>query len=541
MENIFIFGHKRPDTDSVTGAITLSYLRNQLGLNTIPTVLSEINNETKFVLKYFGAKTPKYLNDVKTKIKDVRYVKKYFITDKTSVYQGFIEMMKASIHKIPVVDSEQKLIGILSMKDIAKDQLSDDLHHLRASYDNMIEVLEADEVTRFDNEIEGETLVASYKSTTFIETIKLNRSSIVILGDRHSIIEYAVNQKARMIILTGDSNIKPEHLEIAKQNKVNIIKTHYDSFKVTRILNLCKYASDIISVTNVLCVNEYDHVSDFVKLANKTKFSYYPVINSNHKCLGIVRLSDVNEVSKHKVILVDHNTYEQSVEGLEEADIVEIVDHHNIGSVGTAKPINFRNMPVGSTNTIVLQLFKENLVPIPKNIAGLMLSGILSDTLILKSPTTTETDRKAVKELSKLTGLDYQKYGTEMLNAGLSLEGKTIEDVLYTDFKTYPLGEEKMSIGQIMVADPNEILSKQQDYISLLNNVSTENNFYFTVLVITDVINNGSYLLYSDKAETIIKEAYHLEEIKQGVYIPNIVSRKSQVVPNLMRQYESNN
>ncbi len=539
MEKVYVFGHRRPDTDSVTAAITLSYLKNQLGVNAVPVILSDINNETKYVLDYFKVDTPKYLNDVKVKVKDLNYSKKYFITDKTSVYQGFLAMTNAKIHKIPVVDEAQHLVGILSMGDIAEDQLSNELHHLKASYDNILEVLNGTALTRFDEEIEGEAFVASYKSTTIIETIKIDRSSIVIMGDRHSVIEYAVNNKARLIILTGGSNIKPEHLEIAKANKVNIIKTDYDTFKVTRIFNLCKYASEIVSVKNVLCIKDLDDVKEFISIANQTKYSYYPVINQDDKCLGMLRLSDANEVKRHKVILVDHNSYDQSVVGLEEAEIVEIIDHHNIGTIGTSMPINFRNMPVGSTNTIIYQLYNENLIPIPKQMAGLMLSGILSDTLILKSPTTTELDRIVVSELSNLIGIDYKNYGIEMLKAGSSVKGKTPYEVLYTDFKIFPLGDRKMGIGQITTTNAEEILSNKEAYVDLLNQVSMENDYYFTALFITDIIENGSYILYSNEGASLLRSAYGLRTIQEGTYLPNIVSRKKQVVPNIMAQYEA--
>jgi manganese-dependent inorganic pyrophosphatase len=539
MEKVYVFGHRRPDTDSVTAAITLSYLKNQLGINAVPVVLSEINNETKYALDYFKVDIPKYLNDVKVKVKDLNYSKKYFITDKTSVYQGFLAMTNAKIHKIPVVDEAQHLVGILSMGDIAEDQLSNELHHLKASYDNILEVLNGTALTRFDEEIEGEAFVASYKSTTIIETIKIDRSSIVIMGDRHSVIEYAVNNKARLIILTGGSNIKPEHVEIAKANKVNIIKTDYDTFKVTRIFNLCKYASEIVSVKNVLCIQELDDVKEFISIANQTKYSYYPVINRDEKCLGMLRLSDANEVKRHKVILVDHNSYDQSVVGLEEAEIMEIIDHHNIGTIGTSMPINFRNMPVGSTNTIIYQLYNENLIPIPKQMAGLMLSGILSDTLILKSPTTTDLDRSVVTELSNLIGIDYKEYGINMLKAGSSIKGKTPYEVLYTDFKIFPLGDRKMGIGQITTTNAEEILSNKDAYVDLLNQVSMENDYYFTALFITDIIENGSYILYSNEGASLLRSAYGLRTIQEGTYLPNIVSRKKQVVPNIMAQYEA--
>lgn len=538
MEKVYIFGHRRPDTDSVTAAITLAYLKKQLGIDAIPAVLSDINNETKFALEYFGTKTPIYLNDVKTKVKDLSYLKNYFITEKSSVYQGFLEMKKAGIHKIPVVNEEQHLSGILSMRDIAGDQLSDNLHHIRASYDNILEVIEGTEITKFNQEIEGETLVASYKSTTIIENIKLDRSNILIMGDRHSIIEYAVNHSVQLLILTGGSEIKKEHLEIAKKNKVNIIKTEYDTFKVTRVFNLCKYAIDVLSVKSALCIKDFDDVKEFIAIANQTKYSYYPVINQNEKCLGILRLSDVQDVQRHKVMLVDHNSYDQSIIGLEEAEILEMIDHHNIGTIGTSKPINFRNMPVGSTNTIIYQLYKEHSIPIPKQIAGLMLSGILSDTLILKSPTTTEIDTTAVAQLSELVGIDYQQYGLEMLKAGSNLKDKKPEEILQMDYKVFPIGKRKMWIGQVTTTNAEEILSNKTTYIELLNKTALENDYYFTALFVTDIIKNGSYVLYSEDGASLLRSAYGLRTIEEGIFLPDIVSRKKQVVPNIMLQYE---
>ena len=425
------------------------------------------------------------------------------------------------------------------MGDIAHDQLSNEFYHFKASYNNILDVLHGTEVTRFDEEIEGSAMVASYKSTTIIESIKLDRSSIMIMGDRHSVIEYAVNEGVRLIILTGGSNIKEEHLEIAKNNKVNIIKTDYDTFRVTRIFNLSKNASEIISIKNVLCIKDFDDVKEFVSIANQTKYSYYPVIDKEEKCLGIVRLSDINEVKRHKVILVDHNSYDQSVVGLEEAEILEIIDHHNIGTIGTSMPINFRNMPVGSTNTIIFKLYKENLIPIPKQMAGLMLSGILSDTLILKSPTTTDMDKEVVDELCKIAELDYQKYGLEMLEAGSDLKGKTPIDIIYMDFKIFPIGERKMAISQVTTINASDILNDKETYIQLLNKIAIENDYYFSALFITDIIENGSYVLYSDEADSLLRAAFGLRTITEGTYLPNVVSRKKQVIPNIMLQYEA--
>ena len=377
MEKVYIFGHRNPDTDSVTAAITLSYLKNKLGMNTIPAVLSSINLESKFALNYFNVPEPIFLNDVNIKLRDLKYTKNYTVKEKDSIYEAYFRMNKVGISKIPVVDKDKNMIGILSMKDIAKDQFAFNYSYVDATYDNICEVIKGTEILRFDDDIEGELLVASYKSTTFMEEITLNKNNILIVGDRHSIIEYAVNSGVKLIVVIGNGKMKEEHLKIAKKNKVNIIYTSYNTLETTKIFNLCNNVTSILNTEKILCVNENDDVNDFIKLANKTRYSYYPVLNKRGKCNGIIRFSDVGFRNKKNVILVDHNSYEQSAIGLEEANILEIIDHHNIGTVGTNMPISFRNMPVGSTNTIIYKLYKENRIAIPKSMAGLMLSGIL--------------------------------------------------------------------------------------------------------------------------------------------------------------------
>lgn len=534
MEKVLVFGHRKPDTDSVCSAITLSYLKNKLGMNTEPRILSDMNNETKFVLDYFHVKSPQFLNDVKLQVKDINYLKDYYNYEKDSIYKGFSTMTNHGISTTLIVDEKKKFKGIVGMKDIAKDQISGEVYKLDTSYDNILKVLEGESILNFDKEIKGKLLSATYKSTRIIESVKMDRDTILIVGDRHSVIEYAVENKVKLIILTGNSQIKEEHLKIAEKNKVNIISTEFDSFKVTKVINLCNYIYNIIRKTTVTCMNENDYVTDFVDSANKTKYSYYPVIDKNNTCKGILRLSDLGEKTCKKVILVDHNSYDQSVEGLNEAEILEIIDHHNIGTVGTSLPINFRNIPVGSTNTIIYMMYKENNIEVPKDMAGLMLSGILSDTLILKSPTTTEKDKEVVKELSQIANIDYQKYGMEMFNAGTSLKGRTIEEIVYTDFKLFPVDERKMGIGQVFTTNIKEIADKKEEYLDFIENITENNNYALCVLVVTDIINNGSYIFYNKNAKHIIENAFNIENMEQGHYLQDVVSRKKQVLPNIM-------
>ena len=306
----------------------------------------------------------------------------------------------------------------------------------------------------------------------------------------------------------------------------------------SKIINLSNNVSTINYEKNIFCVKDFDDVSEFSNIANKTRYSYYPVLNKNNECTGILRLSDISSGKKKKVMLVDHNSYEQSAIGLDETEILEIVDHHNIGSIGTNKPINFRNMPLGSSNTIISIMYKENNVEIPRDIAGLMLSGILSDTLILTSPTTTEIDKEVVEKLSKIAGVDYKTYGLEMLKAGSSLKGKTKEEVLYTDYKTYPVGDQKIGLGQLSTTNPDEILDNIDEYIELVNKTAENEGYYFVALFVTDIIKGGSYAIYSDRAEEILRRVYKNEELTEGTFLEGVVSRKKQILPGIMLEME---
>lgn len=534
MEKVYIFGHRNPDTDSVTAAISLAYLKKQLGMNAIPTVLSAINLETKYALNYFKVNVPIFLNDVKIKVKDLNYTKNYSIMETDSINDAYFKMTEAGISKIPVINKDKKMLGIVTMKDIAKEQFSANIDSIDSTYENILEAIDGRELLRYDEEIKGKLTVASYRSTTILSTVKLDRDSILIVGDRHSVIEYAINSGARLVIVTGNHNIKPEHLELAKKNKVNVIITPHPTLIVSRRINLANNIATIQYQKDILCISEHENVSDFLNLANKTRYSYYPVSNEKEECIGILRISDVTYDNKKKVILVDHNSYEQSAIGLEETEILEIIDHHNIGSIGTNMPINFRNMPVGSTNTILYVLYKENNINIPSDIAGLMLSGILSDTLILTSPTTTVLDKEAVEKLASLAKVDYKEYGLDMLKAGSSLKGKTKEEVLYTDYKNYPVGDQRIGLGQLSTTNPDQILDEKEEYIELLNNVATANDYYFVALFITDIINQGSYVLYSSRAENILRKVYKNEELTQGTFLKDVVSRKKQILPGIM-------
>ena len=540
MKMTYVIGHKKPDTDSVCASISYSYLKNKLGWTTEPRVLGNINKETKFALDYFKVEEPKYLNDVKVQIKNMSYLKDAYINEHTSIAKTFEELQRLGVTGLPLVDENNKLKGYINVKEMAKNIIQGDIYELNTSYQNILEVLNGKEVLKFDDEIKGEIIAAAYKSKTFTEGIELNNNNILIVADRQYIIDYAIDCGVKLIIIVGDRTFPEELIEKAKEKQVNVISTPDSTYVTANRMKLCNYIETININPNPVKFTDSDYRDDFITISNKLGHTNYPIVNQDNTCVGMLRLIDQNNYEKYNVILVDHNQPAQSVDGLEEADIMEIIDHHNLGNLGTQIPIQFRSMPVGCTCTLIYQIYKENNIEIPENIAGLMLSAILSDTLLLKSPTTTDMDVEVARKLAAIANLDIQEYGMAMLKAGSSIAGMSISEIVEQDFKTFKLGETSIGIGQVMTLDFEEIAKDMPKYIAHLDEMCVKNNYKLAVLFVTDAIKNGSYLLYSTGSEAVVAEAYKIKEAAEGTYLPDMVSRKKQMYPALAAVISAN-
>lgn len=538
MSKVYIFGHQRPDTDAITAAITLSYLKNKLGMETEPRALGHVNDETKYVLDYFKVKEPKYLNDVRLQIRDVNYHKGFMKNEKCTIKEVYDYLTENSITGVPIVDKNNYFLGIVTLKDIAREIINGDFNKLDSTYDNLIKTLDGEEITKFDDEIDGNIIVASYKSQTFFDNIALTNQDILLVGDRHQIHEYAISSKVKLLIVTGNLEIDEKHIKLAKENKVNIIRTSLDTFNASKMIGLSNEIKTILH-ENSISFKEKDFYDDFIEETKKLKHNNYPVVDSHNKCLGLIRITDIVEKNAKKVILVDHQEFEQSAPGIEEADIIEIVDHHKISNVSTKIPINFRNMAVGSSNTIIHELYKENNIDIPNDMAGLMISGILSDTLILQSPTTTELDRKVVEELAEQLKIDYKEYAVNMFKAGTSLKGKSKEEIITTDLKTFTSSNDvKFAVAQIFTLDIDSINNDIDEYISELERINESLGCKFTMMCITDVIKNGSYVLYTEEAKDVLESGFNISPFNQMTYIDGLASRKKQMVPPILEELE---
>ncbi len=529
-----IFGHKIPDTDSVCSAIALSQLKNAINEPSKPYVIGNINKETEYVLEYFNVKIPEKIDNVKIQIKDLDFERiKPFIKSQ-SVHFAYFYMNENRLRTLPIVDKDGYLSGIVTMKDIAMSLINIDQKHLHTSYDNIIETLIGRSVLKFDEIIDGDIIVASFEENTLRKSEILNENSIVIVGDRYDVIKYSIELGVALIIVTGDLEVPSDLVDMAKKNKVNIIRTSYQTYYTAKNIFLSKYVENIMKSQDIMLFSEEDYLNDCKEDIEQSRHSKFPIIGKDKKYLGLLSRNHLINPQRKKVILVDHNEMNQSAEGLEEAEILEVIDHHKIGDIKTSIPISFRNNPVGSSNTIIYQMYKENNVEINRETAGIMLSGIISDTLLFKSPTTTQKDKNAVAELLKIVDIDLYKYAMEMFKAGTSLEGKTMEEILFQDFKKFNLEYKNVGISQVFTLDINQIMLRKEEFIKLIDNMTYDKEYFLIIMAVTDIVKEGSYIFYTSSKERLVKGIFEEEDVFQGMYMDKCVSRKKQIVPKII-------
>ena len=537
-EKVYVFGHQKPDTDSVAASISAAYLMNQKykEYEFVPRILGKISKETSFILNRFNIDTPEFLNDVKLKVKNIGYRKDFYIHEDNSIKDAYDFITEHSTSGVPVVDYELKVKSVITLKDIAK-LLVNLSTSLDTTMENILKAINGKIVNKVDDLIVGNIFLTSYRSTTFKEKEVLTQDDIVVTGDRHSIIEQAVNSKVKMIILTNGNYMKEEHLNLAIQNEINVIKTDLSIFEVIELLKLSN-SLKAYKGNDVVCLYENDFSERIEELEKKYNYTNLPVVDKDDKCLGLLRYNETFDINKVKVLLVDHNEKNQSVEGLDEADIIEIIDHHKMGNLSTDKPINLRCMTLGSTCTILYSMYKEQHINIPDDIKGIMLSAILSDTLCLKSPTTTKTDEKVVHELAKALDINYEEYALEMFKEGSDLSDKDPEDIVTQDFKRFTMDDHLIGVGQVFVTGMDAIKEKQPFLKDALESVKKAGDFYATTLFVTDILTSTSYLYYTDSFKEVLEKAFKIEELEQGYSLKDVVSRKKQIIPKIMEVYK---
>ncbi|MCJ8172215.1 putative manganese-dependent inorganic diphosphatase [Clostridium botulinum] len=542
---IYITGHRNPDSDSICASLGYADLKKQLGYNNIVSGrLGELNNETKFVLDYFNVKAPTLIDTVKTQVSDLDIDKVIPISKDLSLKKAWITMKENNVKTLPVQNEEGKLIGLASLSNINSTYMGvwqkDILAKSNANIEDIIDTLNAKIAYKREDKqrFTGNLVVAAMEAKDIKNYIK--EGDIVILGNRDDVQEAALDCKAHVLVVTGSHKVSDKILNKAKNLGCSILVSEEDTFTTSVLITQSIPVSYIMTSSDIISFKLSDFVEDVKEVMLKTRFRSYPVVDHNNKIVGAISRYHLISPKKKKVILVDHNEMGQSVPGLEEAEIMEIIDHHRIGGVNTASPIFFRNQPVGSTSTIIANMFFENNITPSKEIAGVLASAIISDTLLFKSPTSTELDKKILDKLAKIAEIDPKSYSVEMFKAGTSLKGKTVEGLFHEDFKNFTIGGGKIGVSQVSTMDPSSFDPLKEDMLNLMESKVKKEGYEGLVLVLTDLLKEGSFIYVIGPKKEIIASAFEKSLDKDSsLYAEGVLSRKKQVIPPITNAIEN--
>lgn len=537
-ETIYITGHKNPDSDSICAALAYAEYKNGNGdVNAIPVRLGKINRETKFILEYFGVDAPILLETVRLSVEDLDFDKIASISPDISLRMALELMKKNNLNSLPVIDGNEQLAGIVTISDIigAYIDVWDNgiLGKSDTTIDNIIDTLSAKIITIADKTkpLTGKLLVLAMEPKSVGKYIEEN--DIVICGDRKDAQELAINSNISLMIVTGDVKVDEEIINLGKEKGITIISTPHDTFTTSRLITQSVPISHVMSTDNLVTFTLDDLVDNVKEQMSQTRYRSYPVIDddNNNKVVGLISRYHLISSMKKKVILVDHNERSQSVDGLEECEILEIIDHHRVADVFTGNPIYFRNEPVGSTSTIIASILFENGRRPSKKMAGVLAAAIISDTLLFRSPTSTNVDRMILERLARIADLDVEKFAMEMFKAGTSLVGKTPQELLSQDFKTFTIDEDKIGIAQVYTMDPDSLKDMKSDLISLMEERAEERGYSIFILMLTDIFKEASEMVVVGHNKELVAKAFGKNLVNNSFYAPGVLSRKKQVVP----------
>lgn len=534
----YVIGHIHPDTDSICSAIAYAELKNKLVHGKYKARRAgQINAETQFVLKKFGVRQPAYLSDVRTQVKDLEYRKVEGMSKDMSIKKAWEIMSEKMLATMPIIKENGVLEGLITIGDIAKTYMDiydrEILSKANTTLSNIVDTLTGEMICGDKDAklLEGKVLIAAANPDMMENYIKKN--DIVILGNRYESQLCAIEMEAGCIIVCEGAQVSKTIQKLACDKNCAIIVTPYDTFTVARLINQSVPVGYFMKSDNLITFKTEDYIEEIRQIMAKKFHRDFPIYNMDGTFAGMVSRRNLLGARKKKLILVDHNERSQAVDGLEDAEIMEIIDHHRLGSLETMGPIFFRNQPLGCTATIIYQMYKENNVEIRPQIAGLLCSAIISDTLIFKSPTCTYIDIDAANELAKIAGIDPFEYAKEMFAAGSMLTSKTPEEIFYQDFKKFTAADMTFGIGQITSMDQHELDSIEKKVVSYMEKAYKEHNVDMIIFMLTDIMTATTKLVYmGNAAKEILERAYKIEG--DEIYLPGVVSRKKQLVPAIM-------
>lgn len=536
-EIVYVSGHKNPDTDSICSAIAYSYLLNATNkYNAVPVRLGEVNRETEYVLKRFGVEHPVLLKTVKQKVEDLNYDKVTVFSKDLTLKTAWFLLKQQNLKSAPILDEHGQLLGLLSTSNIIEGYMdqwdSEVLKKAKTPVENVIDTLEANVIYLNENlkVINGDIHIAAMSGNEAKKRIHEN-DVVIVGGDRSDDLEELISVKPSLIILTGSLTSDENVVNKCKEQGISIVSTPFNSYQTSQQI-VQAIPVEYVMIKGDIKTFSTDDTLDYMKeVMSETRYRGYPVIDLNNRCVGSISRFALLKGLRKKVILVDHNERGQSIPGIEEADILEIVDHHRVADIQTVGPLLFRGEPLGSTATIVTKMFEEQDIEMPSHIAGLLLGAVVSDTLLFKSPTCTPVDTKIAKKLAEIAGVDIQEFAMEMFKAGTSLVGKTVDEIFNQDFKKFSFDNLQVGVAQVNSMDIEGFLPYKKDMLDYMNKFAEDNNLEFTLLLLTDIINANSEIFVGGPRPELVEKAFNVQLTDRQGTLEGVISRKKQVVP----------
>ena len=540
-EEIHVIGHINPDTYSVCSAIAYAAFKRQMtGKNYTAKRAGQINSETRFVLQKFGVPEPEYLSDVRTQVFDIDVVQVPGVGSDISLKRAWEIMKEGGLATLPVVCKNGQLEGLITIEDIAKSYMdvydSCIIAKAETPFRNLIETLEGEMIVGDPDEIiqSGKCLIAAANPDLMENYIE--KDDIVILGNRYESQLCAIEMGAKCIIVCDGSLVSFTIKKLAESKGCFIIKTPYDTYTATRLVNQSMPIRYFMKQKALITFQRNDYVDDIRETMAKKRYRDFPIMDLNGSYYGMISRRSLLGARKKRLVLVDHNEVTQAVDGLDEAEVLEVIDHHRIGSLETMNPVYFRNQPLGCTATIIYQMYREQELEISREIAGLLCSAILSDTLIFRSPTCTETDKKAAYALAQIAGIEPESYAAEMFAAGSNLSAKTPEEIFYQDFKKFVVNDVSFGVGQINSMTQKDLEDVRERMIPYMAKALTAHSIPMLFFMLTDILQGTTELLCAGNgAKELALEAFHLKDDTDQIILENTVSRKKQLIPALMQ------
>ena len=542
---VVVIGHRNPDTDSICSAIAYAELKNKTSdLVCEPRRAGKMNQETEFVLKKFGVKPPRMCTDVNPKIRDVDYREMPGIPGSTSLRKAWEIMRDKQIDTLPVTSADNELEGVITVKDIATANMdvfdTGILAKSRTSFRNILETLDGTMAVGSADDICTTGHIRIGTATPEMLESTVEKGDIVILTNRYESQLCAIEKEASLLILCNNAKVGRTIQRIAEETGVAIMTTPVDTYAAGKLISQCAPISYYMTRSDIMKFTLVTPVADVTRVMAKVRHRYFPILDEDGKYCGMVSRRNIINLRKRRIILVDHNEATQAVEGFDQAEILEIIDHHRIGSLETSGPVYFRNQPVGCTATIVTQMYDENGVEIPPQTAGLLLAAILSDTLMFRSPTCTPVDEASARRLAKIAGVDINEFANEMFEAGEKLDGKTAEEVFLQDFKVFMCSDIRFGVAQGSYMTRKNLLAAEallQPYLEEARNKQNVEDIY---MLLTDVPKEESVVISNGRyASEVLADGFETQPAEDGSFtLPGVVSRKKQFIPALMTAYQ---